>query len=355
MAHFPSFINPDAPYGTPPPPTNDHLSTSPPSPDKTPGGSHPRYVSSPRFLAQNRLDLKRTQEEIVAKCSSDAFLDFTSEVLSDYLEWQHARAFYKDEYVAKVDSGETAAPDPLIPPLIAAQDMLDYLVFGYSKALDERGISASRTISKLAAWAWLLGRDDLETLLKEDARYSPYGMPALIAFAEALGCVVPDECYTFAGMDNPDRTDVPDRVDVLHVHVIKGRNHPVELVPEAYFDAEAHLDPTAFSFIGDGLDPEYAAKLGKLVGMDPAIFERPNTMDPLSEPRPPDFFAHSNDALDAAALALHALAQPPSPPAETDEIVKRVLGESAYVGMVDTYGLQPASPSNNYESPDRPD
>ena len=58
--------------------------------------------------------------------------------------------------------------------------MLDYLVFGLGKALDERGLSCSRTIQKLEAWLTLLGREDLAETVSDDSLYSPYGMPALL-------------------------------------------------------------------------------------------------------------------------------------------------------------------------------
>jgi hypothetical protein len=55
------------------------------------------------------------------------------------------------------------------------------------KAIDHRSISASRSVEKLAEYAWLLGHDKLAAEMIEDHRYPMYGCPALKHMADTLG------------------------------------------------------------------------------------------------------------------------------------------------------------------------
>ena len=139
-----------------------------------------RPIATPEFIQRNNLKLVRSQDEITEKIkgSSKYLFDFSSEFIVDYL------------------SDET----PTIEE--TAQDFLDYLNFGWTKALDQRGLSASRTVNKLGAWLWLMGRDDLAALINDDRFYCPYGMPALIMVAEKMGLTVPEECRTFVNTND---------------------------------------------------------------------------------------------------------------------------------------------------------
>lgn len=166
--------------------------------NKTLDGDHPRILVSEEFIEKNRLSLNRSQDEIVNYMkNADDWMGNIAGVLLQYLDWEHAKTCYKDEYVSKVESGEEKH-NRITDVGEAVQDFLDYMVFGWMKAIDRRGLSASRTVEKLSAWAWLLGRDDIATLLNDDGLYNPYGMPALIKACEELGITVPDDCHEFA-------------------------------------------------------------------------------------------------------------------------------------------------------------
>ncbi|GEM_PF-5993673 len=164
-------------------------------------GSHPRILATDEFIERNRLSLRKTSEEIEAKIKgvSDLFA-FGPSVWVDYLPWDKAKPLLSKEkpnsFLAEVHEEKIATQ--ITDVREAVQDFLDYLVFGWSKALNERGISASRTINKIAAWMWILGREDLEELVSRDGLYNPYGMPALIAVSEQLGIEVPQDCRDFA-------------------------------------------------------------------------------------------------------------------------------------------------------------
>lgn len=64
---------------------------------------------------------------------------------------------------------------------------IGYLPFAVKKALDHRGLSASRTVEHYRGWLWALGLDDEV----DWGRYSQYGAPTIAAAALALGVGVP--------------------------------------------------------------------------------------------------------------------------------------------------------------------
>lgn len=165
---------------------------------KTYPGNHPRINVTADFVEKSRFRLNRKPEEIIAKIGEcSGMFSFSTEVLIHYLSFEDGKKLFSTDYVKSVESGETKHVQ-ITDVMEATQDFLDYMVFGWSKALDERGISASRTVGKIGAWLWLLGRDDLEAIVTDDDNYNPYGMPALIEVCEDLGIVVPSECHKFA-------------------------------------------------------------------------------------------------------------------------------------------------------------
>ncbi len=167
--------------------------------NKTLSGSHPRILVTEEFVTKNNFTLNKNEEEIEKKIESLTNLfDFSSEVLIPYLSFSKCKERYHNEYVSKIESGEKPEPKPITDIYETVQDMLDYMVFGWSKALDERGISASRTITKLRAWFWLLGREDLVSILEDDRLYNPYGAPMLIKVCNKIGIEVPEDLIEFA-------------------------------------------------------------------------------------------------------------------------------------------------------------
>lgn len=161
---------------------------------------HQRIIVNEKFVKKNKFTLNRTQKEIferIKKESENPF-SFSADVLIDYLDWEKSKQFYKNEYIKKVKDKKEKKPTKITDIYETVQDMLDYLIFGYMKALDERGLSAGRTIDKLSHWLWLLGREDLKRLVNDNELYNPYGMPALIELTKALGLKVPEDCIEFA-------------------------------------------------------------------------------------------------------------------------------------------------------------
>ena len=136
-------------------------------------GDEPRIDVTDEFISNNNL------------------FGFGTSTAIDFLPLEGYRKFYKEEYLAKVDSGEEKH-EHISDVKEAAQDFLDYMVFAWMKATDERGISASRSIRKLEVWMKILGRPDVAQVLDDDSFYDPYGRPALKEACKLLNITYPD-------------------------------------------------------------------------------------------------------------------------------------------------------------------
>ena len=131
----------------------------------------------------------RTQDEIATYYGTkraDDILGFIAEVLLPYLDFAHAKPYLK-----ATASAEAWTADPIDEAKIlgAARDYAD---FAWEKVEDHRGISASRSVQKLASMAWLLGREDVVKFMEDSANYPQYGAPAVAHFCEAFGFPIPD-------------------------------------------------------------------------------------------------------------------------------------------------------------------
>lgn len=152
-------------------------------------GREPRIHVTDDFVRRN--NLKIDPEAAINIMRESSFLGFEKEVASSFLTLEQAQEFLSDEGKDKYYA------DPSSWSMIsdvneAAQDVLDYMVFGWMKAIDERGISSSRSIQKLSAWMKILSRPDVADILTNNDRYSPYGRPALKDACVALGIPYPD-------------------------------------------------------------------------------------------------------------------------------------------------------------------
>jgi hypothetical protein len=152
-----------------------------------------RIPVTDEFITKNKLTLKKTNEEIINKIKTDdSFGSFMADILIDYLDFESVKEFLDEDYIKEIERGEGKYKQ-IMDIKETAQDFLDYMVFAWGKALDKRGISASRSIIKLSAFMWLLGRDDIVEILNNDDLYNPYGAPALVKACETLGIKVTDE------------------------------------------------------------------------------------------------------------------------------------------------------------------
>jgi hypothetical protein len=138
----------------------------------------------------------RTQDEILARfldVADEDMFGFAREVLAAAMDEATIRKAFPD---INLPLAAPAEPDTSA----AAQR---YLAFAIGKIVDHRGISASRSVTKLTEYAWLLGRDDVVKAM-DGADYAQYGAPKVRAFAEGMG-------WPFADPAGPSYREAPYR------------------------------------------------------------------------------------------------------------------------------------------------
>lgn len=119
-------------------------------------------------------------------------LGFEGQALLPYLSAEQAREFLQEG--ADLSEWQQA---PLMFESIVKQ-MREYMSFAWDKVQDHRGISASRSVSKMQAWLWLLGEEELLAFAKDERNYPQYGAPILKRICEKYGFLVP----TGPGIEN---------------------------------------------------------------------------------------------------------------------------------------------------------
>src|SRR5262245_23225437 len=105
-----------------------------------------------------RSDRMKTLEEILQKFDEleknenrDPF-GFIRQVLLGFLPFVTARPYLKE---STTEEQWTAAASPLTEEA-AKKSMSEYMEFAFEKAMDHRGLSASRSVRKMGAYLWLL-------------------------------------------------------------------------------------------------------------------------------------------------------------------------------------------------------
>ena len=128
--------------------------------------------------------MKRTQQEILNRIEyvkSRDVLGFEGSDLIEFLDFENAKEYLKEEYVKKVEAGSEKWEQPNPVSLIK-----EYLPFAWDKANNCRGLSAERSLCRFAAWLWMDGVEEEEIKpLVED--YSYYGKPELVKISEKYG------------------------------------------------------------------------------------------------------------------------------------------------------------------------
>lgn len=129
-----------------------------------------------------------TTDEILERCrTNDDVFGFGLGLLASYLPFEMAREFLKPE-TTEADWPQT----PLARSTVIAE-MADYMEFAWEKAIDERGLSANRSIIKMQAWLFLLGDTELLAFAENDRNYPMYGKPILQRICEAYELPTPAE------------------------------------------------------------------------------------------------------------------------------------------------------------------
>lgn len=132
----------------------------------------------------------RTDEEIIARLKDERRLDpfgFGVSDLVPLLPFEKARPWLKEGVTA--DEWRVDARDRYS----VIERMRDYMPFAWDKALDHRGLSASRSITHFKEWLWLLGDDETLAFAEDDSNYANYGAPILKRVCERYGFPIPDD------------------------------------------------------------------------------------------------------------------------------------------------------------------
>ena len=125
----------------------------------------------------------KSQEQIIDRLKSikkNDILGFRTEALVDFLTKEKAETLRGDIFKENAEFKGWEKPD--LSDDAVKKRAKEYLAFAFDKALNHRGISASRSVEKLKEWLWLIGLDDQV----DWENYQNYGCPILRQVAKAL-------------------------------------------------------------------------------------------------------------------------------------------------------------------------
>lgn len=127
----------------------------------------------------------RTQKEIINRIKERLKEDILGFEWNEYLPalTKESAESLKGDLI-KPDADLTDWPNAYDSDEAVYTRMKDCMSFAWDKALNERGISATRSIMHYMAWLWLVGEDDFDDLMDN---YCSYGKPQLKRICEFLG------------------------------------------------------------------------------------------------------------------------------------------------------------------------
>lgn len=131
-------------------------------------------------------NITRTPDEIVKrikeiKQSGSDFFGVQQAHLVFALEYKDAKQFLSDDYTeAEFNEARVSDRDALL------SEAKEYMKFAVGKMLDERGLSAKRSVDHYSGWIWLLTNDKIHECFVS-AEYGWYGRNQLRLAAEVLG------------------------------------------------------------------------------------------------------------------------------------------------------------------------
>ena len=132
----------------------------------------------------------RTQEHIVERIGQIKEMDWLGTQQGDlaiYLDTNRVKEFCKADADLSDWKQEEITREGVI------KKILEYLDFAFEKAIDHRGISASRSIKHMQAWLWLLEDNELLDFAETNSNYRNYGVPILKTIATKYDKPMPNE------------------------------------------------------------------------------------------------------------------------------------------------------------------
>ena len=161
--------------------------------NKTNEGYTPRLIVTSEFIEREKFKLL-SQEEIL-KYFKEVYEDddgfgLSLDVILDYLPIEYVKKrFSRASNIMEFEKYRANLKELTIEDTV--QDMLDYLVFGWTKIKDQRGLSAGRNIMKLKVWFHILSRPDLVNIISQG--YLDYGRDNMLEIFEKLSLYNPSK------------------------------------------------------------------------------------------------------------------------------------------------------------------
>jgi len=109
----------------------------------------------------------KTIEQIVDRIQNDKNdpFGFVADMLIEYVPYEAAKPLLSEEAEEAYPGGEGWDVSPLTKEAVT-EEMRSYMKFAWGKVRDHRGLSASRSVVKMAAWLWILDEDDFQDLYR---------------------------------------------------------------------------------------------------------------------------------------------------------------------------------------------
>lgn len=136
----------------------------------------------------------KTIEQIVDRIQKDKNdpFGFVADGLIRFVPYDAAKPLLSEEAEKHYPDGMGWDATPLTREAVAEQ-MRSYMEFAWGKVYDHRGLSAGRSVVKMAAWLWLIDEDELAAEILKPENYPMYGAPALAIVCRKMGFPIPDD------------------------------------------------------------------------------------------------------------------------------------------------------------------
>lgn len=120
------------------------------------------------------------------------------------LDFEHAKEFLTPAGVENGAEAWEAKREGTDEKVLAR--MREYMEFAVGKAMNHRGLSASRSLEHFKAWTWLLGDEHYAEVVWSN--FQNYGAPVLLQIAEKYEFLIPtgtdSDLARFINMTNGD-------------------------------------------------------------------------------------------------------------------------------------------------------
>ncbi len=156
-------------------------------------GCTPRLIVTSEFIEREKFKLL-SQEEIL-KYFKEVYEDddgfgLSLDVILDYLPIEYVKKrFSRASNLMEFEKYRANLKELTVEDTV--QNMLDYLVFSWSKSVDQGGVTAERNIMKLKVWFHILSRPDLANIISQ--KHTNYGLDNILEIFKKLSLYDPSK------------------------------------------------------------------------------------------------------------------------------------------------------------------